>query len=85
MFLTNLRQGFERLAFITSLACIVLGCFMGFDSLNEGYINDASFGFGFAFYGGVFFIYSSQILLWVVYGFAGERFKFKMNPLLFLK
>lgn len=85
MSLINFRKGLERMACLAALLCIIVGSLMAFNSISEGYIDDASFGIGLACYGAVFFVYASQIILWVIYGFAGETFSFKLNPLLLIR
>lgn len=83
--LVNIRKGIERLACVAAALSTIIGVLMALGSISDGYWGDARIGFYFAFYGSIFFIYGSQILLWVVYGFSDQKFKFKLNPIKLLK
>ncbi|MCS2172230.1 hypothetical protein MUU46_18240 [Scandinavium sp. TWS1a] len=83
--LINIRKGIERLACVAAALSIIIGFLIAMNSISDGYWGDAKIGFYFAFYGAIFFIYGSQVLLWVVYGFSGQKFEFKLNPINLLR
>lgn len=78
--LINIRRGVERLAFVIATICIIIGALMSLSSISDGYWSDAKIGLYFSLYSSILFIYGSQVFLWVLYGFAGQKFKFKINP-----
>ncbi|ATM72014.1 hypothetical protein J9A90_06965 [Klebsiella pneumoniae] len=84
MMLINIRHGVERLAFVIAAICIIIGILMSLSSISDGYWSDAKIGLYFSLYISMLFIYGSQVFLWVLYGFAGQEFKFKINPLCLL-
>ncbi|EAT7236430.1 hypothetical protein ONP73_24930 [Salmonella enterica subsp. enterica serovar Lille] len=84
MTLINIRRGVERLAFVVAAICILIGALILLNSISDGYWSDAKIGLYFSLYSSIIFIYGSQVFLWVLYGFAGQEFKFKINPLCLL-